>query len=313
MTGSTGTELSKLRIDGHAERAIVVRESDDTTILRCRIEGGIGNGVDVAGSDRVSVDRCQLLAVAGDAIVLGDPAEEDGACDDGEIVRNRIFRPGDDGIRAAGSGNRVESNRIQEPPGLGIVLENAFAGTGNRFFRNKMKKVGNTGMSIGGSENVVERNNINQTGDLGLSLEGTGGHRAESNIVKKAAGEGIEVQRGAVTCELVRNKVTLSGDDGIDVKADGATLLNNKVSKAQDDGIDVNDADGCTIENNVILRSGDDGLQIDSVGNTIRFNKVKGSGDSDLTDRGGPGASAYFKNRFGTIDPEHDPFGPAQP
>jgi parallel beta-helix repeat protein len=242
--------------------------------------------------------------------VLGDPADEEGACDDGEILRNRIFRPGDDGIRAAGSGNRVESNRIQEPPGVGIVLEDAFAGTGNRFFRNKMKKVGNTGMRIGGADNIVERNNMTQTGDLGLSLEGTGGHRAESNTIKKTVEEGIEVQPGAVDCELVRNKVIRSGDDGIDVKAGNATVLANKVVKAQDDGIDINDADGCTIENNVVLRSADYGLQLDSEGNTIRFNKVRGSGAFDLADRGGPGASSYFKNRFGTVDPEDDPFNP---
>jgi len=308
VTDSTGIELSKLKIEGHAERGVVVRGADDTTILRCRIEGGIGHGVDVAASDGVTVDRCQLLGVAGDAILLGDPFDDDGACNDGSVLRNRIFRPGDDGIRVAGSGNAVEDNRIQEPGGVGIVLEDAFAATGNRCVRNQLKKVGSVGLYIGGSACLVERNAVNQTGDLGLSLAGAGQHLAESNSIKKSAEEGIEVQPGAVLCELIRNRVSRSGDDGIDVKAGPTRVLSNRVVGAGDDGIDINRADGCTIENNVVTKSDDYGFQIESAGNTIRFNKSKDSGSFDLTDRAGFGANTYEKNRFPKIDPDGNPF-----
>ena len=121
---------------------------------------------------------------------------------------------------------------------------------------------------------------MNVTG-IALTFGGTG-NRIEQNTVSASKGAAIRLAETGSSNQVLRNLVTLSGEEGIRV-IDSAALRveGNSVYDNRGDGIfvDEQDTDGTAIRRNTTNHNGDDGIDADSGLLTIESNIAEHNAD----------------------------------
>ena len=139
----------------------------------------------------------------------------------------------------------------------------------------------------------VTKNNVHENGS-GIRLGSFGAGSlivncvVENNNVQNNTGEGIRIltrSSGLVEFnDVVGNRVSDNGGDGINVTGDKKDIDDNKENNNGGDGINVTGEDN-SIENNKANGNTDDGIDcLTAAGNTESGNKAKGNGGTDNTD-----------------------------
>jgi parallel beta-helix repeat protein len=158
------------------------------------------------------------------------------------VIKGNLFsRNGDEGILDEGGPRfRITRNRFVRNGG-GITL-----GPSNRSVvaRNRILG-GSDGIRVEkGHDNLVARNLVLRTRHVGITLgihdPFIGGHDnlVRGNVVRGSRVDGIVVVAKDRRSVLLRNVVTRSGDDGIDVDSPTTTVTANRASRNGDLGIE---------------------------------------------------------------------------
>jgi parallel beta-helix repeat protein len=112
------------------------------------------------------------------------------------------------------------------------------------------------------------------------------------NVIHDLWHAGIEAYGTGLQIE--QNKITDSGEDGIWLDADDATLTHNKVSQVGDTGILVFDGEGNVIDHNTVSKAAFHGISSSATatGTALIGNKVTSSGSTASLSLEGPGCSS---------------------
>jgi parallel beta-helix repeat protein len=247
---------------------ILVIGARDNRLTRLRVSQSLFSGLIVVDADHTEIQHSTVTAnglttdQAGIAVFAsrGTGIEHDVVSGNGDIglfavegtdssrIAHSVFADNfEAGIILEGSDNQVAKNRFRRN-GDGLVV----AGDGNVIRGNHVNDTlgcdGECGNAIsfeGGSNNLVQGNLIKRT-IWGIRLDAFTGLASDTvvrgNVVRGASIDGIVVdlnQVGPVTGTVVdRNRVFRSGDDGIDVNAEDATLTRNVANHNSDLGIE---------------------------------------------------------------------------
>lgn len=196
---------------------------------------------------------------------------------------------------AATSSNRllITKVRMQSGPGFGIDI---LGGDGVQIVKNTISGVALDCIEIDDvTGGLVSANKLTGCGANGIDVTSVG-MRIEKNKVASPDRDGLSLRGSEIA---IKNKVTLSGDDGIATSGTGATLEANKVTSAGDDGFDVDGANGTFVKNSVKIADSD-GFQITGPGNTFTANKVRAAGDNCIEVSVGAGAQTLTANQVST-------------
>ncbi|HEX2370889.1 MAG TPA: right-handed parallel beta-helix repeat-containing protein [Acidimicrobiia bacterium] len=245
VIGASDNRLSHVRVSRSLFSGVVVVEASRTRIQHSTVTAnGLTTdqaGIAVFASRGTRIDY-DVVSGNGD---IGLFAVE--GTDSSRIAHSVFSDNFEAGVILEGSGNRVVKNRFRRN-GDGLVV----TGDGNVIRANHVTDTlgcgGECGNAIsfeGGSNNLVEGNLIERT-FWGIRLDAFTGLALDtvvrSNHVRDASMDGIVVdlnQAGPVTGTLLdRNRVTRSGDDGIDVNAEDTTLMRNVANHNRDLGIE---------------------------------------------------------------------------
>jgi parallel beta-helix repeat protein len=158
------------------------------------------------------------------------------------LIRGNVFsRNGDEGILVEGGPRfRITRNRFERNGG-GITL-----GPSNRSVVARNRIVGGSdGIRVEkGHDNLVAANLVLLTRHVGITLgihdPFIGGHNnvVVGNVVRGSLVDGIVVVAKDRHSALLRNRVTRSGDDGIDVDSPTTTVTRNRARRNGDLGIE---------------------------------------------------------------------------
>ena len=264
-SGGRSFELRHVAVTENATGGVVLRGSDCSVVRSTIADNGYGHGISITSARGCRIDANRVTDHLGAGVIASRSK-------DVTIEDNRIASARRAGIMlAATSGSTVERN-IVSANDVGISL----------FDRSNF--------------NVVRRNSVpmNATG-ISLTFGGTGNH-IEQNTVSGSKGAAIRLAETGSSNQVVRNLVSLSGEEGIRV-IDSALLSveANTVYDNRGDGIFIDEQDtaGTAIRENTANHNGDDGIDADSGPLTIENNITEYNADlgveavAGVTDGGG--------------------------
>jgi parallel beta-helix repeat protein len=263
-----GTVLRHLTVTRNATGGVILRGSRCTVERSTVADNGYGHGISVTAADDCRLDR------------------------------NRVSRHLGAGIATSrSSGIRIEDNRVYANRRAGILLSTT---TDSVVERNSVLD-NDVGISLfdRSDGNVVRRNSAaaNITG-IALTFGGAR-NRIESNSVSGSESAGVRLAETRADNVVLRNLVTLSGEEGIRViDSAGARLEANTAYDNSGDGlyVDAQDTGPATLRRNTANHNGDDGIDADSALVVIGANVTERNSDlgieavAGVTDAGANGA-----------------------
>ena len=263
LTGASHNRILRLVAtrNGDAEigRAILLDTGSDWNVIARNDASGNGrSGVAVLDSHHnvVADNRTARNGVAGMGVFGGG---------DNRVVGNVIADNADNGIfYGAGTiGGRVAQNRITGSPSAGLVMDGAEFAT---VVHNRLAHNGDNVLVFGNGNSVRGNLVVDATGcpdgcGFGVSVEGGTGNIVAANLVLGTARDGVRVDTFApedlptTGTVVVGNVVKGASVDGISVGTETsnpveATRIDaNRVSRSGDDGIDVRRAGSVVADN----------------------------------------------------------------
>jgi parallel beta-helix repeat protein len=193
-----------------------------------------GNGLALGDSHRVRIVNSSFRRNPHNGINTGESSRN--------LIKGNVFaRNGDEGILVEGGPRfRIARNRFARNGG-GITL-----GPSNRSVVAHNRIVGGSdGIRVEkGHDNLVAANVVLRTRHVGITLgihdPFIGGHNnlVRGNVVRGSRVDGIVVVAKDRHSVLLRNVVTGSGDDGVDVDSSTTTLTGNRARHNGDLGIE---------------------------------------------------------------------------
>jgi nitrous oxidase accessory protein len=150
--------------------------------------------------------------------------------------------------------------------------------------KNRIEGVGSDGVDFDNSDgafastvdSVVSKNRIEGAGDEAIEIEGSG-HRVEKNRVTQSGEDGINTDADSTGVMLDKNRIDRAGR-GIRLEGTGHTVTNNRIRAPGEEGISVRGADH-RVERNRISAPSDDGIDVEASGNVITANRIKNPND----------------------------------
>ncbi len=202
---------------------------------------------------------------------------------DGTVVEKcKISDSGGDGVAVRGGDDVViAKNKIENSGASGIVIVDSGPFTGTMLVKNFVRDALGVGYILGGAGKTAEKNKVLRAAQEGLRLGGTGGHSAVKNKLLSVSDDGIQADEFSDGNTIDANKVSGSGDDGIDIESTGNTVTKNKVTN-----------------------SGSNGFEIPTADSVYQDNKAAKSGEFDLSATNG--CNTFLGNTFKTIDPDNE-------
>ncbi len=321
VVSCTRPTITKCRIEGGPDMGIYLESSAEAKVVGCRVSDVEDEGIRADFCSRLEIAKCRIARVGDEGITSNAMSEglihgnriEDVASDglsisegDGtkatqsRILKNRIDRPGDDGIDLTGSNNEVSGNMVVDAGDEGVLLRGAESSTQNLVSKNRVIGPDERGFVVDGVAHTLEKNLVLKARDDSYRVSGSD-HVLARNKSIATGNDGIKLV-DANSCRIEKNVIAKSAEDGIDL--DGVTndnvLLGNKVAGSGRSGIDVGGI-GNEVEGNRVTKAIQYGFDLESGGNTLRKNSASGSGIADLRDQAGAGANVYEDNKFKTI------------
>jgi hypothetical protein len=272
LESTTGLAADVVLEAGHKHEVLEIRRAD-VTVRSLTVKGSKSAAVRV-DAPRVVLSGLQVSGTRGDAIVLGDDADQS------RLEQLSLADVGDDGIDVGWGADGVSIAQVE------------------------MAGLGDDGLKVQGGDAVVSEVTITGVKDRGIYVNGP---RANLTNVSTTGGrEGLRVShRGAGTRlngltvsgvssvglyldgpDLVLTGITLAGTGGdgvvLDSESDGSVLTSLSLSEIGDDGVQVQPgAEGVTLDGIHINGVGDDGMTLNASDATVSLAEIRG-----VTDRG---------------------------
>jgi len=292
----------------------------------------LGTGVITDGeeleSGGLSISGCDNVPVKG--LVARDTVDANGfavfSSSNVTLQLCRVEQPvSDDGIGIFSSSDvTIDRCRVEGTPlgpvdgGEPVGGINISSSTGVSVLKAKIQDVSDDGIHVASSGDVlIQKCKLQRIGDDGIhgSSGGTGGLITVDRCKLKDIGQdGIETSGGMTDLHVIKTRIQLTGDDGVNASGRAATLekvsvtdadgnafkfspiagpvdgggidgpilvTNCRAAKIDDDGLDL-DANGAVVENLKLKQIEDDGVRVadcDGVSITkVRMSKVDGKG-----------------------------------
>jgi len=242
------------------------------------------NTLSVIGNDGIDTSDDDVLGPATDCVILKNKVF--GAGDDAieiegsghRVEKNTLDSLVEDGIALddSATGTTVAKNKISNADKSGINCN----GTANVIEKNTVRDGGadSDGISVDGNDNVVAKNKITG-GHEGIAARGIG-NRYESNKISAVNEDGFDVEADDST--FVGNKITKAAQRGIDIEDNdalpglgtGNVFERNKITASGEYGIQVSTGDN-TFRSNKAAKSGIADLRDESLTGTNVYENNK--------------------------------------
>lgn len=251
--------------DAEIGRAILVDEGSDWNRIAHNDASGNGrSGIAVLDSDRNLVvrNRTSLNGVAGMGIFGGA---------DNRVISNVVADNGENGIfwGEGTTGGRVANNNVSGNPEAGLVMDGGHFAT---VVHNRLAHNGDNVVVFGNGNSLRANLVVDDAGcpegcGFGVSVEGGTGNIVAGNLVLGTARDGVRVDSFApgdlpTTGTVVLGHVVKgAGVDGISVGTETSNPVENtridanRVSRSGDDGIDVRRAGSVLADNSANLNA----------------------------------------------------------
>jgi len=277
-----GVKVSNLIFRNAVEALVLVQFGTDNRIEDCRFEGseaGQEDGIRIEGGNGTEVTNSRFVNIQRHGADIDSTATYIGDCEFIHCGQGSEFPV----MRLYGNHLTIEKNKIEDDgQGMGIFLGQNGKNSLNALVR-KNKIVG-VGMDAIQMVNVLD------------SL-------VVGNVIKGSFFDGIDLQAGSDGNTIKKNRISGSGDIGIEVSSDHNQVCKNRIKKSGATGIAIyGPSESCNWIKNRIRSSGAAGFFVFGVDHVFKKNNVKGSSTFDLQDETPPDSNKYVQNAFGTTN-----------